>query len=93
MLALFEARSLHGDLAAVRSVLARSRPTDVVAEDRLTTEERGERGIYVGCIAGALSKGEYVEGLTAAGFRDVSVEFTHRVADGMHSAIVKGVKS
>jgi arsenite methyltransferase len=66
--------------------------SDVVAEDRLTAEQRGERGSYVGCIAGALSKGEYVEGLQASGFEDVSVEFTHDVADGMHGAIVKAVK-
>ncbi len=66
--------------------------TDVVAEDRLTSEQRAERGSYVGCIAGALSKSEYVEGLQAAGFEDVSVEFTHEVADGMHGAIVKAVK-
>jgi arsenite methyltransferase len=67
--------------------------SDVVAEDRLTGSERAERGSYVGCIAGALSKSEYEAGLEAAGFRDVSVEFTHAVADGMHGAIVKGVKS
>jgi len=67
--------------------------SDVVAEDQLTEPERAERGSYVGCIAGALSKSEYEAGLEAAGFRDVSVEFTHSVADGMHSAIIKGVKS
>jgi SAM-dependent methyltransferase len=67
--------------------------SDVVAEDRLTPEERAERGSYVGCIAGALSKGEYEAGLEAAGFEEVSVEFTHEVADGMHGAIVKAVKS
>jgi arsenite methyltransferase len=67
--------------------------TDVVAEDRLAAEERAERGSYVGCIAGALSRGEYVGGLEAAGFADVSVEFTHEVADGMHGAIVKAVKA
>jgi arsenite methyltransferase len=67
--------------------------SDVVAEDRLTGPERAERGSYVGCIAGALSKAEYEAGLEAAGFRDVSVEFTHAVADGMHGAIVKGVKA
>jgi arsenite methyltransferase len=67
--------------------------SDVVAEDRLTEPDRAERGSYVGCIAGALSKSEYEAGLEAAGFRDVSVEFTHAVADGMHGAIVKGVKS
>ena len=66
---------------------------DVVSEDRLSPDERAERGSYVGCIAGALSQGEYVAGLEAAGFEDVSVEFTHEVADGMHGAIVKAVRA
>jgi arsenite methyltransferase len=66
--------------------------TDVVAEDRLSPEERAERGSHVGCIAGALSRAEYVAGLEAVGFDEVSVEFTHAVADGMHAAIVKGTK-
>jgi arsenite methyltransferase len=65
---------------------------DVVAEDRLSAADRAERGSYVGCIAGALSKGEYEHGLAEAGFADISVGFTHRVADGMHSAIVRAVK-
>jgi len=63
--------------------------SDVVAEDRLTPDERAARGDYVGCIAGALSVDEYEQGLKAAGFADVSVSFTHEVADGMHGAIVK----
>jgi arsenite methyltransferase len=67
--------------------------SDVVAEDHLSPEQRAERGSYCGCVAGALSKGEYEAGLRAAGFEDVSVEFTHQVADGMHGAIVKGVKN
>jgi arsenite methyltransferase len=67
--------------------------SDVVAEDPLTPAERAERGSYCGCIAGALSKSEYEDGLRAAGFDDVSVEFTHQVADGMHGAIVKAVRS
>jgi arsenite methyltransferase len=67
--------------------------SDVVAEDHLSATERAERGSYVGCIAGALSRGEYEAGLEAAGFEQVSVEFTHQVADGMHGAIVKAVKT
>jgi len=67
--------------------------SDVVAEDRLSPDERAERGSFVGCIAGALSQGEYEAGLEAAGFEHVSVEFTHDVADGMHGAIVRAVKS
>jgi arsenite methyltransferase len=66
--------------------------SDVVAEDRLAPAERAERGSYVGCIAGALSKAEYEVGLKAAGFEQVAVEYTHEVADGMHGAIVKAVK-
>jgi arsenite methyltransferase len=65
--------------------------SDVVAEDRLSPAQRAERGRYVGCIAGALSKSEYEAGLEAAGFEEVSVEFTHEVADGMHGAIVRAV--
>jgi arsenite methyltransferase len=66
--------------------------TDVVAEDRLTVDERAQRGSYVGCIAGALSQSEYERGLAAAGFGGVTVRFTHRVADGMHSAVVQATK-
>jgi ubiquinone/menaquinone biosynthesis C-methylase UbiE len=80
------------EMARVLKAGGRVGVSDVVAEDRLTSEQRGERGSYVGCIAGALSKSEYIEGLQAAGFEDVSVEFTHDVADGMHGAIVKAVK-
>ena len=92
--------NLSTDKAAVFTEIARVlRPggrigvSDIVAEDRLSPGERAERGSYVGCIAGALSKGEYKAGLEAAGFEDVSVEFTHEVADGMHGAIVKAEKT
>jgi arsenite methyltransferase len=67
--------------------------SDVVAEDRLSPDERAERGGFVGCIAGALSRAEYVAGLEAAGFEQIGVEFTHEVADGMHGAIIKAVKT
>jgi SAM-dependent methyltransferase len=66
--------------------------SDVVAEDRLSHEERAERGGWVGCVAGALSVSEYVAGLEAAGLVDVEVTFTHEAADGIHGAIVKARK-
>jgi arsenite methyltransferase len=91
--------NLSTDKAAVLAEIARVlKPggrigiSDVVAEDRLSSDERAERGSYVGCIAGALSKGEYEAGLEAAGFEEISVEFTHEVADGMHGAILRAVK-
>jgi arsenite methyltransferase len=66
--------------------------TDVVAEDHLTHADRAAAGSYVGCIAGALSRAEYLDGLSAAGFADASVTFTHEAAPGMHSAIIRAVK-
>jgi arsenite methyltransferase len=66
--------------------------TDVVAEDHLTPADRAAAGSYVGCIAGALSRSEYLDGLAAAGFADASVTFTHQAAPGMHSAIIRAVK-
>jgi arsenite methyltransferase len=66
--------------------------TDVVAEDHLSAEDRAERGAWVGCIAGALSRAEYEAQLTAAGFTGISVSFSHQVGDGLHSAIIKATK-
>ncbi len=66
--------------------------SDVVAEDDVTSEQRAERGSYVGCIAGALSRREYLDGLAEAGFVEASVDFTHEAALGMHGAIVRAVK-
>jgi len=53
---------------------------------------RAERGSYVGCIAGALSKTEYLVGLAAAGFVDASVTYTQEAVPGMHGAMVKATK-
>jgi SAM-dependent methyltransferase len=66
--------------------------SDVVAEDHLTAAERAERGSYVACIAGALSRSEYLDGLAAVGFVDAEVQNTHEAAPGMHAAIIRAVK-
>ena len=91
--------NLSTDKPAVLTEMARVlRPggrigiTDVVAEDRLTADERLERGDFAGCIVGAMSIGEYTAGLEAAGLKDVSITFTHEITDGIHGAIVKARK-
>jgi len=66
--------------------------TDVVAEDHLTAADRAAAGSYVGCIAGALSRTEYLDGLAGVGFAEASVAFTTEAAPGMHSAIIRAVK-
>src|SRR5262249_57823132 len=60
--------------------------SDVVAEDHLSPADRAERGSYVGCIAGALSRGEYLDGLAAVGFTGASVTLPDEAAPGTPSA-------
>jgi arsenite methyltransferase len=66
--------------------------SDVVAEDHLSPADRAERGSYVGCIAGALSRTEYLDGLAAVGFIDAEVGYTQAAAEGMHAAVIRAVK-
>ena len=66
--------------------------SDIVAEDHMSPADRAAAGSYVGCIAGALSRTEYLDGLKAAGFADASVTFTTEAAPGLHSAIIRAVK-
>jgi arsenite methyltransferase len=66
--------------------------SDVVADNHLNPADRAERGDWVGCVAGALSIGEYEQGLAQAGFVDVEITPTHDVAEGMYSAIIRARK-
>jgi len=63
-----------------------------LTEDHMSPADRAAAGSYVGCIAGALSRREYLDGLTAAGFAGASVTFTTEAAPGLHSAIIRAVK-
>jgi len=84
--------TVFAEIARVLRPGGRLGVSDIVAEDRLSAPERAERGSYVGCIAGALSQSEYIAGLEAAGFEEISVRFTHEFSDGMHAAIVQAKK-
>ena len=66
--------------------------SDVLAEDDLTAAQRFERGGQVGCLAGAPSFSEYRGGLAAAGFTGIAITPTHRVAEGVHSAIIRAAR-
>ena len=88
--------NLAADKPAVFAEIARVlRPggrigvSDVVARDDLGPGQRAERGSYAGCIAGALSFGEYEAGLRDVGLSDISVRPTHQVADGLFAAVIR----
>ena len=84
--------AVFAEIARVLKPGGRVGVSDVVADDLLTPEQRAERGSYVGCIAGALSFREFRTGLQAVGLADVEVVPTHRIVEGMHSAIVRATK-
>ncbi len=63
--------------------------TDVVTTRLFSADELVDMAAWSGCIAGALSEGEYLEGLGDAGFRDVEVEVTHSLGPDVVSAIIR----
>lgn len=52
--------------------------SDVVIEGVLPPAVRADMEAYVGCIAGALERTDYIARLSAAGFAEVSIEPTRR---------------
>jgi arsenite methyltransferase len=48
---------------------------------------------WTGCIAGALTREEFAEGLAAAGLTDVEITETHRVHTHAAAAIVRATKA
>lgn len=63
-----------------------SRGAPPLGKDEAT---RGNMDRWTGCIAGALTRSEYLRLVTAAGFSDVGVEETHRVHPSAGSGIVR----
>ena len=65
--------------------------SDVVADEDMDEMTRRDMQQWTGCIAGALTKGEFESELAAAGFEAVEVRETHRVHEHAGSAIVRAV--
>ena len=88
--------NLSGDKGRVFNEAARVlRPggrfavSDVVADEGMDEETRRDMEQWTGCIAGALTRRQFAEGLEDAGFTDVEIVETHRVHDQAASAIVR----
>jgi SAM-dependent methyltransferase len=52
--------------------------SDVVVEGEIPDSVRNDMAAYVGCVAGALERSDYIARLQRAGFVDVSIEPTRR---------------
>src|SRR3954468_3633027 len=63
--------------------------SDIVADVDMDDATREDMAAWTGCIAGALTREEYEEGLRAAGFGDIEIHETHRVHAHAASAIIR----
>jgi arsenite methyltransferase len=91
--------NLAGDKSKVLAEAARVlRPggrfavSDVIADPGMDEATRADMAAYTGCIAGALTEGEFRAALAAAGLTDIEIRETHRVHDQAGSAIVRARK-
>jgi arsenite methyltransferase len=66
--------------------------SDVIASPDMDDATRADLAAYTGCIAGALTDGEFRDGLAAAGFTDIEISETHRVHEFASSAIIRARK-
>jgi SAM-dependent methyltransferase len=63
--------------------------SDVVADPDMDEATKSDMAAWTGCIAGALTREEFEQGLTAAGFADIEITETHRVHEHAAAAIVR----
>jgi arsenite methyltransferase len=66
--------------------------SDVIADEDMSDETRADMAQWTGCIAGALTRGQFEAALIAAGLTDIEIMETHRVHDSAASAIVRARK-
>jgi arsenite methyltransferase len=66
--------------------------SDVIADDDMDAATRADMQQWTGCIAGALTRGQFEAALADAGLVDLEIKETHRVHEHAASAIVRARK-
>jgi ubiquinone/menaquinone biosynthesis C-methylase UbiE len=66
--------------------------SDVVADPDMDAATRADMRQWTGCIAGALTREQFVQALDAAGLTDIEVRETHRVHEHAGAAIIRATK-
>jgi arsenite methyltransferase len=66
--------------------------SDVIADDDMDAATRSDMQQWTGCVAGALTRGQFEATLAAAGLVELEINETHRVHEHAASAIVRARK-
>jgi SAM-dependent methyltransferase len=66
--------------------------SDVIRDPDMDDATRADMEAWTGCIAGALTREEFEQALTAAGLTDIEIQETHRVHEHAGSAIIRARK-
>jgi ubiquinone/menaquinone biosynthesis C-methylase UbiE len=66
--------------------------SDVIADADMDDATRADMQQWTGCVAGALTREEFEQALTAAGLEDIEINETHRVHEHASSAIIRARK-
>jgi arsenite methyltransferase len=66
--------------------------SDVVADPNMDKATREDMQLWTGCVAGALTTGQFEAVLAGAGLVDIEIRETHRVHEHASSAIVRARK-
>jgi arsenite methyltransferase len=84
---------VFAEAARVLKAGGRFAVSDVIADAGMDDATRADMAAWTGCIAGALTRDEFEDGLRAAGFEDVQITETHRVHEHAASAIIRARKA
>ena len=91
--------NLSSDKASVLAEVARVlRPggrfavCDVIADPAMDAATRADMAQWIGCVAGALTREEFVARLLGAGLTEVEIRATHRVHEHAAAAIIRATK-
>jgi ubiquinone/menaquinone biosynthesis C-methylase UbiE len=85
-------RRVLAEAARVLKPGGRFAVSDVIADPDMDEATRADMQQWTGCIAGALTRAEFEQALSAAGLTDIEVRETHRVHEHATSAIVRATK-
>ncbi|HET9900113.1 MAG TPA: methyltransferase domain-containing protein, partial [Actinomycetes bacterium] len=66
--------------------------SDVIADPGMDEATKADMQQWTGCVSGALTRAEYLEALTSAGFTEVTITETHDVHTHATAAIIRATK-